>query len=162
MNDESRPQENRQRSHPRISIRCHVSGGGPVPFYGTPYSSGCDIAVAISQPVNVRPMERALLPTGIRLEIPAGYEAQIRLRSGKSLNGLILPNAPATIDADYRGEIKLICANVGIEPILIQPGEKIAQLVFAPVVHANFIEVENEEDLLKSTRGGKGFGSTGF
>jgi len=110
-------------------------------------------------PLTLKPLERAAVPTGIAIEIPPGFEGQVRPRSGRALSdGLTLVNSPGTIDADYRGEIKVIMINLGERPIAINPGERIAQLVIAPVAHADLIEVEQLEP---SVRGSGGFGHTG-
>ena len=109
--------------------------------------------------VVIEPMARAAVPTGVALEIPPGFEGQVRPRSGRALEeGLALVNSPGTIDADYRGEIKVILINLGQEPITIGPGDRIAQLVIAPVARAQILEVDQLGD---STRGDGGFGHTG-
>lgn len=109
--------------------------------------------------MTLAPGERALVPTGIAIAVPEGYEGQVRMRSGLALKkGLILPNAPGTIDSDYRGEIRVILGNLGSEAATVKRGERIAQLVFAPVVRANF---EKADELPSSLRDGGGFGSTG-
>ncbi len=113
----------------------------------------------IDQPVKLAPLERAAIPTGIALAIPVGYEGQVRPRSGRAINeGLTIINAPGTIDSDYRGEVKVLLVNLGRDEISIRPGERIAQLVIAPVVRAEFVEVEALEE---SGRGSGGFGHTG-
>jgi dUTP pyrophosphatase len=109
--------------------------------------------------VTIDPGERALLPTGLCIAVPYGFEGQVRMRSGTALmTGLILPNAPGTIDSDYRGELKILVMNVGREPVAIAAGERIAQLVISPVARCQWIEVT---DLVASARGDNGFGSTG-
>jgi dUTP pyrophosphatase len=107
----------------------------------------------------LKPLQRAAIPTGIALEIPPGFEGQVRPRSGRALSeGLTLVNSPGTIDADYRGEIRVIVINLGAEPLIIRRGDRIAQLVFAPVIRAELVEVDRLDD---STRGEGGFGHTG-
>ena len=107
--------------------------GLELPSYATPGSAGCDLRAAISESLTLLPGGRALVPTGIAVAIPAGYEGQVRMRSGLALrHGLSLLNSPGTIDSDYRGEIRLILANLGAEPVTVARGERVAQLVIAP------------------------------
>ena len=143
-----------------ISVKIkRISKNVLLPAYQTEHSSGVDLQADILEPVTLRSGERQLIPTGISVAIPAGFEAQIRPRSGLAIKkGLSLVNTPGTIDADYRGEIKVIAINLGNEPILIEKGERIAQMVFVPVVQAQFEEVETLDE---TTRGAGGFGSTG-
>ena len=118
-----------------------------------------DLAAAIAQNLTLAPSDRALIPTGLAIALPGGYEAQIRPRSGLAArNGLTVLNAPGTIDADYRGEIKVILANLGVDPFIIERGMRIAQLVVAPVTRIAWTEVDALPD---SVRGASGFGSTG-
>lgn len=118
-----------------------------------------DLAADIDHPMTLAPLARAAVPTGIALEIPAGFEGQVRPRSGRALgDGLGLVNSPGTIDADYRGEVRVLVINFGDRPLTIEPGERIAQLVIAPVARADLIEVEMLDG---SARGGRGFGHTG-
>ncbi|HXR25052.1 MAG TPA: dUTP diphosphatase [Candidatus Binataceae bacterium] len=131
----------------------------PVPRYQTEDAAGFDLTADIDGILTLMPRERAAVPSGIALEIPPGFEGQVRARSGRALaEGLALVNAPGTIDADYRGEIKVIMINLGDEPILIRPGDRIAQLVIAPVARAELLEVDQ---LAASPRGAGGFGHTG-
>jgi len=131
----------------------------PLPAYATPHSSGLDLRAAIDKPIRVKPLERVLIPTGLILEIPEGYEGQVRPRSGLALKkGLTVLNAPGTIDADYRGEVKVILINLGSEEVVIEPGERIAQLVIAPVQRVEVVEVQ---EVTLTERGDGGFGSTG-
>lgn len=131
-----------------------------VPEYASVHASGADLKADIAEPVELPPGERALIPTGVRLQIPEGYEGQVRPRSGLAAkHGLTVLNSPGTIDSDYRGEIKVILYNSGKSAYTIEPSSRIAQLVFAPVVRAEFIQLEELED---SERGGGGFGSTGL
>jgi len=107
----------------------------------------------------LNPMQRAAIPTGIAVEIPSGFEGQVRARSGRALSeGLALVNSPGTIDADYRGEIRVILINLGAEPLTIRPGDRIAQLVFAPVARMDLVEADQLDD---TSRGEGGFGHTG-
>ncbi len=118
-----------------------------------------DLAADLDAPLTLAPLARAAVPTGIALEIPPGFEGQVRPRSGRALTeGLSMVNSPGTIDADYRGEVKVILVNLGETPIVIRPGDRIAQLVIAPVAHAEVIEVA---ELAPSSRGNGGFGHTG-
>lgn len=128
-----------------------------LPAYATPASAGVDLC-AVEEQV-LLPGERALIPTGISIALPLGYEAQVRPRSGLALkHGITLPNSPGTIDADYRGEIGVIMMNLGDDPVTIEPGDRIAQMVIAPVSRVAWEEV----DVLDETeRSAGGFGSTG-
>ncbi|MER3474943.1 MAG: dUTP diphosphatase [Armatimonadota bacterium] len=132
----------------------------PLPQYATPGSAGADLYAAVEQPVVLQPGERRRISTGIRIALPPGYEAQVRPRSGLADRyGLSMVNAPGTIDSDYRGVIQVILINLGQEPITIRRGDRIAQLVVAPVVRA----VWQETDRLPQTgRAEGGFGSTGI
>jgi dUTP pyrophosphatase len=130
-----------------------------LPRYHSADAAGFDLIASISEEFVLRPLERIAIPTGIALEIPSGFEGQVRPRSGRALSeGLALINAPGTVDADYRGEIKVIVVNLGSEPLMIQPGDRIAQLIIAPVARAALVEVE---ELASSDRGDGGFGHTG-
>ena len=134
-------------------------GGLDLPAYATPGAAGCDLRAAVAGAMTLLPGERALVPTGIAIAVPEGYEGQVRMRSGLALEkGLILPNAPGTIDSDYRGEIRVIVANISAEPVSITRGDRIAQLVIAPVERATLTKVDS---LPPSGRGSGGFGSTG-
>ncbi len=131
----------------------------PLPAYQTAGAAGCDLVAAIEAPVTLEPMQRLAIPTGLALAIPPGFEGQVRPRSGAALHrGLGMPNAPGTIDSDYRGELKVAVINLSREPLTIQRGERIAQLVIAPVVQARFEVVATLDD---TVRGAGGFGSTG-
>ena len=136
----------------------------PLPAYETAGAAGADLRVNLKPEdralgLVLEPMARAILPTGLRLEIPAGYEVQIRPRSGLAAKfGLTIPNAPGTIDSDYRGPLGVILANLGADPYTIRHGERIAQMVVAPVVQARFGMVQA---LSQTARGEGGFGSTG-
>jgi dUTP pyrophosphatase len=130
-----------------------------LPAYETIASAGLDIRAFMDAPIVLKPLERTLIKTGLFLEIPVGYEAQVRPRSGLALkNGITVLNAPGTIDADYRGEVGVILINLSSEDFEIQSGERIAQLVFAKVEQASWIVTES---LSETERGEGGFGSTG-
>lgn len=132
---------------------------GDLPQYQSPGASGFDVRAQLSSPVVLNPGERAMIPTGLSFEIPLGFEIQARPRSGwAAKSGLTVLNTPGTIDADYRGEVKIIVINLGNEPVTIQDQERCAQLVIAPVLQAQF-EVVGE--LSSTERGAGGFGSTG-
>ena len=130
-----------------------------LPSYATENSAGADILAAVVTDTHLHPGERAIIPTGIQIALPAGYEAQIRPRSGLAVkNGITCLNSPGTIDADYRGEVGVILINHGTETFIIQRGMRIAQMIIAPVVMALWSEVD---DLEPTARGAGGFGSTG-
>lgn len=131
----------------------------PLPSRATPGSVGVDLHAALEEELILEPGGRALVPTGLALAVPAGYEAQVRPRSGLAWrHGIVLPNAPGTIDSDYRGEVKVIVLNAGREPFRIQRGDRVAQLVVTPVCRVEWQEVER---LPSSERGAGGFGSSG-
>jgi dUTP pyrophosphatase len=143
---------------PRIKL-ARLRENAIVPRYMTAGAAGMDLACALEAPLVLGPGERRAVPTGWAIEIPEGYEGQVRPRSGAALRrGLSVPNAPGTIDSDYRGELAVILINLGQEPIEIEPGMRIAQLVIAPVARAELVEVD---ELAPSAREGGGFGSTG-
>ena len=130
-----------------------------LPTYATEQSAGMDLSAALEEAIELGPRERALVPTGLSIALPPGYEAQIRPRSGLALkHGITVLNSPGTIDADYRGEIKVIIANLGIEPFTIERGMRIAQMVIARHANVNWTVVKKLEE---SERGTGGFGSTG-
>lgn len=132
----------------------------PLPKYQTPGAAGVDLLAALSEPKTLAPGERALVPTGIAIALPPGYEAQVRPRSGLALkHGVTVLNAPGTIDADYRGEIGVILINLGQEPFTIAPGERIAQMVVAPL--SRIVWQSMGAALSETGRGAGGFGSTG-
>jgi dUTP pyrophosphatase len=131
----------------------------PLPQYATPQSAGVDLRADIPGGIVLEPLGRAMVPTGLYLEIPAGYEAQVRPRSGLAAKkGVTVLNSPGTIDADYRGEVRVILVNLSSEPFTVEPGERIAQMVIARHEHVEWEEVEVLEE---SERGAGGFGSTG-
>jgi dUTP pyrophosphatase len=130
-----------------------------LPSYATVGSSGVDIRANIDEPININSLERVLVPTGIYLQIPIGFEAQIRPRSGLAINqGITCLNSPGTIDADYRGEIKVILINLSNTVVTLAPNERIAQMVFAPIAQVNFVAVNSLEN---TQRGNGGFGHSG-
>ncbi|GAB4451893.1 MAG: dUTP diphosphatase [Armatimonadaceae bacterium] len=131
----------------------------PLPAYQTPDSAGMDLYAAVAEPVTLKPGERQAVPTGIAMAIPPGYEGQVRARSGNARrHGIALVNAPGTIDADYRGEIQVLLINLGQEAFTIGRGDRIAQLVVAPVMRVTWNPTETLED---TERGSGGFGHTG-
>jgi dUTP pyrophosphatase len=150
------------RRAPLVRIRRLPHGEGlALPAYETKSAAGCDLraAVAEDQPLTLRPGERAMVPTGIAIALPEGWEAQVRARSGLAAKfGIGVVNAPGTIDADYRGEVKVILINHGTGDFVIRRGERVAQMVVAPVFQARF---EAVEALDETARGEGGFGSTG-
>ncbi len=130
-----------------------------LPQYATEHSSGVDLYACVDIPVRLKPNEIFLVPTGIAIELPEGYEAQIRPRSGLALkHGITVLNTPGTIDADYRGEIGVILINLGKDTFVIDRGMRIAQMVIAPVMKADFVEVK---EISETKRNSGGFGSTG-
>jgi len=131
----------------------------PLPAYATQGAAGMDVCAAVAEPVTIAPGRRALIPTGFAIALPAGYELQIRPRSGLALkHGIVLPNSPGTIDEDYRGEIQIIILNASDEHFTVNRGMRIAQAVLSPVVRAAWQEVETLDN---TDRGTGGFGSTG-
>lgn len=143
----------------KINTLPHFAGL-PLPAYQSGQAAGLDLPAAIAEPVLLAPGRRAAVPTGLALELPEGYEAQVRPRSGLALRrGVTVLNSPGTVDADYRGEVKVILINLGEEDFLIERGMRIAQLVVAPVTQAR---IEVAAELEKSGRGAGGFGSTGL
>ena len=143
-----------------IAARILENGEGlPLPAYATKASAGMDLQAAISEDIILKPGERKLVDTGFAIALPENYEAQIRPRSGLALkNGITVLNTPGTIDADYRGEIKVILINLGDEDFTITRGMRIAQMIIAPVTQGSFVQVANLDD---TDRGEGGFGSTG-
>jgi dUTP pyrophosphatase len=150
-----------KKSSPKIIVQRLAHGADlPLPARMTVGASGADIAAAVDADVVLAPSSRALVPTGFCFEIPLGYEVQVRPRSGLAIkSGVTVLNSPGTIDADYRGEVKVILANLGSAPFTIKRGDRIAQLVVAPV--ANKIDFKEKKALTKTSRGSGGFGHTG-
>jgi dUTP pyrophosphatase len=143
-----------------IQVRRLPHGEGlKLPAYATPGAAGMDLLAAVASPVTIEPGKRALIPTGLAIALPPGFEMQVRPRSGLALrNGIVLPNSPGTIDEDYRGEVQVILLNAGDAPFTVERGMRIAQAVVAPVVRAVWREVESLDDTSRNTGG---FGSTG-
>jgi dUTP pyrophosphatase len=142
-----------------IEIKTVNSGKQPLPVYATEQSAGMDLRADIEEPVVLKPFSRALIPTGLHIQLPAGYEAQIRPRSGLALkHGITVLNTPGTVDADYRGDIGVILINMSAETFTVNPGERIAQMVISEYVQGTLVPVESLES---SERGEDGFGHTG-
>lgn len=143
-----------------IEVRVVNNGEQELPAYETPFSSGMDLRANLKEPITLAPMERFLIPTGLHIALPYGYEAQVRPRSGLALkHGITVLNSPGTIDADYRGDIQVLLINLSNDPFEIKPSERIAQLVIAPVVQAELILTDS---LDKTERGEGGMGHTGM
>jgi dUTP pyrophosphatase len=141
-------------------IRLPHGAGMALPSYATEHAAGLDLMAALSEPVTIAPGQRAMIPTGIAIALPVGYEAQVRPRSGLAAkHGVTILNSPGTIDADYRGEIKAILVNLGDTAFVVEPNARIAQLIVAPVMQ---IRWEIAESLPETVRGDGGFGSTGL
>lgn len=142
-----------------MKVKVINKSGNSLPQYATPLSAGMDVRAANEQPIKIDPLQRAIVPTGLFLEIPAGYEVQVRPRSGLAAKkGITVLNAPGTIDADYRGEVCVILVNLSSEPFVVEKGERIAQLVLS---RHECIEWDECRSLSESERGDGGFGSTG-
>ncbi len=143
----------------QVPIRRVRPGGNPLPRYATSHAAGMDLLADVKETLTLHPGERALVPSGIAIALPEGYEAQIRPRSGLALKqGISLVNSPGTIDADYRGEIGVILINHGREPFMVNPGDRIAQMVLTRFQRVELLEVE---ELDGTARGEGGFGHTG-
>jgi dUTP pyrophosphatase len=143
-----------------MKIRIVNKGKHPLPAYETIHAAGMDLRASLDEAVMLHPMDRALIPTGLFIELPEGYEAQVRPRSGLAIKkGVTVLNTPGTIDADYRGEIKVILVNLSREDYLVTDGERVAQMVIARHEKA---EWEKVEELAETTRGAGGFGHTGI
>ncbi len=144
----------------RVALKRLPEGEGlPLPSYMSDYAAGADLHAAVGEELTLLPGARALVPTGFSIALPPGYEAQVRPRSGLAIrSGVTCLNTPGTIDADYRGQVQVVLANLGSEPIVIRRGDRVAQLVVAPVSRATF---ELVNDLPASVRSDGGFGSTG-
>ena len=133
--------------------------GATLPSYATASASGMDLRACLSAPITIKPFERALVPTGIRISIPDGFEAEVRPRSGLAVEfGVTVLNTPGTIDADYRGEVKVVLINLGNEPFTVRSGDRVAQMVFQKTARIAWREVD---ELPQTPRGAGGFGSTG-
>ena len=143
-----------------LKVKIINCSGQPLPAYETTESAGMDVRACIDSPIVLQPLDRALVPTGLRVQLPAGYEMQIRPRSGLALhNGITLANSPGTVDADFRGEISVIMINLGREPFTINPGERICQMVIAPYTRVHW---EPVSEIDHTVRGDGGFGHTGL
>lgn len=142
-----------------IQIKVINKGNQPLPTYATSQSAGMDLRANIDQPITLKPMERMLVPTGLHIALPEGYEAQVRPRSGLALkHGITVLNSPGTVDADYRGEIKVLLINFSTEDFVVNAGERIAQMVITRHEQAQF---ELVEELDETERGSGGYGHTG-
>ena len=142
-----------------MKVKVINKGANPLPAYATAFAAGLDVRADNAEPIVLKPLGRAIVPTGLYLEIPAGYEVQVRPRSGLAAKkGITVLNAPGTIDADYRGEVCVILVNLGADNFVVERGERIAQLVLAK---HEVIEWEETSELADSERGAGGFGSTG-
>lgn len=142
-----------------MKVKVINKSNNPLPEYSTPQSAGMDLRAYISEPVILGVLDRALIPTGLYIEMPEGYEAQVRPRSGLAIKyGITVINSPGTVDADYRGEICVELVNLSNTPFILEPGERMAQLVFAKCEQAELIEVE---EINNTERGEGGFGHTG-
>lgn len=147
------------KQNDKMEVKIVNTSDNPLPDYGTPYAAGMDLRASLEQPVTLKPMQRALIPTGLFIELPEGFEAQIRPRSGLALKkGISVVNTPGTIDADYRGEIGIILINLSGEDFVVENGERICQMVINKVESIRWSQVESLED---SERGAGGFGHTG-
>lgn len=143
----------------RLRVRVRNESGLPLPAYQTPGAAGMDLLAALAEPITLAPGEWQAIPTGLYIELPEGYEAQVRPRSGLALHhGVTLLNSPGTIDPDYRGEIRVLLLNLGQKPFTVTPGMRIAQLVVAPVVQVEWVPTPT---LSPTPRGEGGFGHTG-
>lgn len=145
-----------------MTVKIYNQAKNELPAYASAYSAGMDLRADLTESVVLQPFERKLIPTGLFIELPADCEAQIRPRSGLALkHGITVLNSPGTIDADYRGEIRVILINLSQEPFEIQPGERIAQIVIARFQQVELVEVNALEDLSDTERGAGGFGHSG-
>lgn len=143
----------------QVIVKIINTSGQPLPAYATESAAGMDVRAALTEPLTLQPLQRALIPTGLRVALPQGYEMQMRPRSGLALkHGITLLNTPGTIDADYRGEIGVILINLSDTPFVINPGERICQMVVGPYSHVTWQAVDN---LDTTDRGDGGFGHTG-
>lgn len=142
-----------------MNVKIIAKEGAIVPMYKTTGAAGADICALLNEPITIHKGEKVMVPTGLFCEIPEGYEIQVRPRSGlASKNGITVLNTPGTIDSDYRGEIKVILINLGNEDFVINSGDRIAQIIVAPVIQASFEIVDSLSD---TERGSNGFGSSG-
>ncbi len=143
----------------QVEVPIQIDDESLLPYYGSKEAAGADVRAGVARSIDIEPGERMLIPTGLRMEIPKGYEVQIRPRSGLALkHGITLVNTPATIDSDYRGELKVLLINHGEDTFTITPGMRIAQLLLSPVYRMEFVL---SDSLAETTRGSGGFGHTG-
>jgi len=149
----------KKTSGKKVTVLIQAQEEAVLPRYETEGAAGMDLRAHLDAPVAIAPGARALIPTGLRLAIPPGYEGQVRPRSGLAQrHGVTILNAPGTVDSDYRGEIKVIMINLGQQPFTVKPGDRIAQLIVAPVARAELVQTD---ELPQSERGEGGFGHTG-
>jgi dUTP pyrophosphatase len=142
-----------------IKVKIINSSHNELPAYGTPYSAGMDVRANLDEPMEIKPMQRVLVPTGLRVQLPQGYEMQLRPRSGLALkHGITLVNTPGTIDADYRGEIGVILINLSDTPFTVNNGDRICQMVITNYTHVDWIATDSIDE---TARGEGGFGHTG-
>lgn len=145
-----------------IDVKVYNESNNPLPQYETLGAAGLDVRAFISEPIVIQPRDRVLIPTGLYVEIPIGYEIQVRPRSGLALKkGITVLNTPGTIDSDYRNGIGIILINLGEDFFTVNPGDRIAQLVLNEVPQINWVPVESRDNLSSTDRGFGGFGSTG-
>ncbi|WP_201456787.1 dUTP diphosphatase [Chlamydia sp. 17-3921] len=145
-----------------MTVFCELESQECFPEYATEGAAGADLKANIKEPIALLPGQRVLVPTGLKVEIPLGYELQVRPRSGLALkHGITVLNSPGTIDSDYRGEICIILINLGESTFIIEPKMRIAQAVVASVVQAKFVAINQDESLSATVRGARGFGHTG-
>lgn len=143
----------------RIKVKIINNSGNALPAYETPSAAGMDVRAFIKEPIVVKPMQRVLVPTGLRVQLPQGYEMQIRPRSGMALkHGITLANSPGTVDADYRGEIGIIVINLSDQPFVINDGDRICQMVVTTYSHVQWEQVDRIDE---TVRGEGAFGHTG-
>jgi len=143
-----------------MKIRIVNTSNNPLPSYETDHSAGMDLRAHLAEPIEIKPLERALVPTGLFIELPAGYEAQVRPRSGLAIkNGITVLNTPGTIDADYRGEVKVVLVNLSTEKFTIKNGDRIAQMIIS---RHEMATIEETDQLSQTSRGSGGFGHTGL
>ena len=148
--------------HGSLEVRVFNAGGQPLPQYATAGAAGMDLVAHLAAPVSLAPLERRLIPTGLHIEVPLGYEAQVRPRSGLALkHGLTCLNSPGTIDSDYRGEVGVLLVNLSNAAVEITPGMRIAQLVVARHERVQWVAVDAQAELEATARGQGGFGHTG-
>lgn len=144
----------------KVNVKCILSDGAVLPEYKTMGSAGADVCALLSEPLTIKSGKSVIIPTGLFFEIPEGFEIQVRPRSGLAAkNGVTVLNTPGTIDSDYRGELKVILINLGDKDFSVNNGDRIAQIIVAPVIQGDFVLAES---LSQTERGSGGFGSTGI